>query len=157
MHNILNRWKRHNIPIRPEAIPAPQRGNVRPLMPDSGCYPPEYGAGFILIAATENIASDITVLRPGVYRNVGGREEKITGYTMRGKTVEMAVENLDVGTFQSSVKNCFPECLRIDLMLAAAEELDQMMNAVGCAVGEWLGDHFTATGSQNAKKPISRN
>jgi hypothetical protein len=52
------------------------------------------------------------------------------------ETVEMPVEYLDVSTFQGRIKDRFPKILRIDLLWAAAEELDQVMDAIRGAVGK---------------------
>jgi hypothetical protein len=52
------------------------------------------------------------------------------------ETIEMAVENLDVGAFQGRIEDCFPEVFGIDLMRTTAEKLDQMMDAIRGAVGK---------------------
>jgi hypothetical protein len=103
-------------------------------MPDSGCYPPDYGAGLVLVTTTEDVTRYIAMFRPGVNRNMGSGEEEITGDAVGSKTVEMTVEDLDISAFKCRIKNSFPEVLGIDLVRTAAEELDQMMDAVRCAV-----------------------
>ncbi len=139
MHHRLNSWKLHGVGVSTEAIPAAQRGNVSTFMPNSSSYTLDYETGFILVAATKDVAGHIAMFGPGVNRNMGSGEEKITGDTVGSETVEMAVENLDVGTFQGRIKDCFPEVLGIYLVRAAAEELDQMMDAVRALLGSgWV-------------------
>lgn len=97
--------------------------------------PLDYGAGLVLVSATENVAGHIAMLGPCVDRDMGSGDEKITGDAVGSEAVEMTIENLDVGTFQGRIKDCFPEVLGIDLVRAAAEELYQVMNAIRGAVG----------------------
>jgi hypothetical protein len=68
-------------------------------------------------------------------------EEDIAGDAMRSKTIEMTVEDFDIRALKSRIKYRFPEILRIDLVLTAAEKFDKVMNAVRWTVGKWLIGH----------------
>jgi hypothetical protein len=66
MHHGLNWLKLYGVGIDPEAISPTQGGNADAFVPDSGCYPLDYGVGLILFTATENVKRHIAILGPGM-------------------------------------------------------------------------------------------
>ena len=66
MDHRLNRRQRNGIRVTLKAIAPAQGGDTGALVPDGSGDAPDYGHGFILGAATENVTGYVAVFGPGM-------------------------------------------------------------------------------------------